>query len=242
MTTITRDGEAVFEHLPAGPYTGLWNQVYHRPPLPDYTHVGLDIGNAYQEYATGLHGVRVPFTNDGSFGNGLCIDTGIGEWRYRLFAHNSRVLVPLGGTVEPDTIAAVSGATGDADGAHIHVQVARDTRFVHSLAETRNPLDLLATEAELELKDEVKRLSDIVAGNGMMCVPWEDVAGEPSVLGCFPAGTAPTPRNHPDPNATAVLLTQEAALQYSQLRGFSLGYGVFLARNDLANHLKGHTA
>lgn len=146
---ITRNGEALFERFPAGPYTGLYGQVYHRPPKPDYYHLGLDIGNAYRPYAPGISGTVVAFYNDGSFGRGICLDTGIGKFRYRLFAHNEQVIVAEGQFVEADQLMAVSGATGDVDGAHIHIQCSPDTRFVHSFEASANPLDFLATPKEL---------------------------------------------------------------------------------------------
>lgn len=247
---ITRAGEMQYAALPAGPITGLWGQVYNsRDGSAAYQHRGLDIGNFGNQYSAGTWG-RVladsEWTNNGNFngygafGLGVVIDHGGGEFRYTLFAHNSRVLVSPGQLVDPDTPIAVSGATGDVVGGHIHIQRQRDTRFSVEIADSADPLRYLLTEADMDLVKDLERLNAIVAGNGMMCVPWADVPGEESVLGLFPGGTKATPRDHPDPNSTAVLLTQGAALEYSRIRGFSLGYGVFLARNDIANHMKGH--
>lgn len=247
---ITRNGEMQYTALPAGSITGLWGQRYDsRAGGAAYQHRGLDLGNYGNEYASGTWG-RVlagsEWTNNGNFngygafGLGVVIDHGCGEFRYSLFAHNSKVLVSPGQLVEPTTPIAVSGATGDVVGGHIHIQRQRDTRFSVEIADSADPLRFLLTEADMDLVYDLARLNAIVAGNGMMCVPWADVAGEESVLKCFPAGTAPTRRDHPDANSTAVMLSGEPALEYSRIRGFSLGYGVFLARNDLANHLKGH--
>jgi len=152
---LTRAGEVLYTAMPEGPVTGGWGQWYEsRAVGSPYQHRGLDIGNYGNPYRAGTWGQVVPFTNNGNFGGygayglGVCVDHGQGRFRYTLFAHNSRLLVNVGDIVGPDTLIAVSGATGDVQGGHIHIQRQVDTRFSIDLADSADPLQFLATEEE----------------------------------------------------------------------------------------------
>lgn len=192
----------------------------------------------------GAPGVIVRPTNDGSFGNAVCIDYGNGL--FAILAHNNEVLVNVGDRVTARQVVAFSGWTGYVEpsgprGAHCHFQLCVNTQFPTDISYSRDPRDYLIPEADMEAIDNLMRRMDrveaTVAKNGMMIIPWADTEGEESVLGCFPAGTTPTPRDHPDPDSTMVMVTGEAAIEYCRIRGFSLGYGVLLARQGLAQHV-----
>ena len=180
-------------------------------------------------------GPVVPFTNGGDFGPyALCIDyDGLGEW-YVLVAHGRAAYVQVGQVVRYGQPIGEVGDLGKANGVHAHIQVCRDQRFSADIRDSIDP-EPLFTVTEDDVK-RLDRLEAIVAGNGMDLIPWADTPGEASVLECFPPGTEATKRDHPAPDDTALWVTGDAALRYCELRGFSLGLGVGLARKELGKH------
>ncbi len=86
-------------------------------------------------------------------------------------------------------------------------------------------------EVDMSVLDDV---AAVLVGNYYLAIPWEDAAGEPSVLDLFPPGTVPVPRNDPNPGARKVPLTGAKALAYAVRRGFSFAYALQLAQDDIA--------
>lgn len=167
---ITRDGEMMYTAFPAGGYNGLWGQQYpSRMGGAPYIHRGLDINNYGNAYAAGTWGRVVPFTNNGNFngygafGLGVCLDHGIGKYRYTLFAHNSQLLVAVGDEVGPETLIAISGATGDVTGGHIHIQRQVDTLFSTNLSDSADPLRYLEDDM---LPISFRVLTSVAWGDG----------------------------------------------------------------------------
>jgi hypothetical protein len=190
---LTRAGEVLYIALPEGPVTGGWGQWYEsRSGGAPYQHRGLDIGNYGNPYRAGTWGRVVPFTNNGNFGGygayglGVCIDHGRGRFRYTLFAHNSRLLANVGDVVGPDTLIAVSGATGDVQGGHIHIQRQVDTRFSTDIADSADPLQFLATP-----KDKEQPMTP--AERGLINIAWGDFGRALAVYRAL--RRAPTPAN-----------------------------------------------
>lgn len=200
-----------------------------------YAHRGVDFGVPVGTAVIApADGESVSHTNDGSFGRTVCLKHA-GGW-YTLYAHLSTALVVTGQRVSAGQIIGMSGNTGMSTGPHLHWQLCDLLTFPTDIAHSRDPLAYMEEEMSAEATRRLDVIEAIVAGNGMQLIPWEDTPGEDSVLGCFPAGTAPTPRDHPDPDATALWLTGAAAIEYCRIRGFSLGLGVGLVRKDLAAH------
>lgn len=103
---------------------------------PDHPHLGVDFGcpagtrvvSATQQgkvYA--IHRTGDGW-GDGSFGTCVVVDV-VGTPWYYLYAHLSSVSVVVGQGVSPGDLIGLSGSTGAAQGAHLHVQASTDKDF-----------------------------------------------------------------------------------------------------------------
>jgi murein DD-endopeptidase MepM/ murein hydrolase activator NlpD len=229
------------------PVDGPITQAFGESAFGGYPHRGVDFGipEGTPVYAP-CAGDVVTFTNSQtqwqgqtvrSFGIGVCLAMGDGWWT--LMAHLSQAIVAPGERVVAGQAIGYSGNTGVSTGAHLHWQLSDSPAFPTDIAQSRDPLAYME-EDEMSAEDRARlgRLEAIVAANGMQLIPWVDAPGEPSVLECFPPGTPATARDHPAPDSTALWVTGEAAVRYCELRGFSLGLGVGLARKELAAHAR----
>jgi len=107
-----------------------------------YPHRGLDAGLATgTPLVAPCDGVVVNFTNDGSFGKGVCINPGNG-W-YVLLAHNSSVLVFPGQPVKAGQLVALSGNTGMSTGPHCHLQISNSPTFPTNIGSSVDPRSML---------------------------------------------------------------------------------------------------
>ena len=121
-----------------GPITGRFGET--GPDYPAGGHRGLDIGCPEgTPVVAPVGGKVVEFTNDGSFGIGVCIDVVDTEW-YVLFAHLSAAKVQPGDIVAAGQPIGLSGATGRVTGAHLHVQVCRTSGFPAVIRYSADPL------------------------------------------------------------------------------------------------------
>lgn len=113
-----------------------------------YAHRGRDAGCPVgTPLRAGARATVVPFTNDGSFGIGVCLDYGNGL--YGLHAHNSELLVSLGDRVTAGQRIALSGNTGYSTGPHCHFQLCVNTQFPVDISYSRDPRDYLISEADM---------------------------------------------------------------------------------------------
>jgi len=111
--------------------------------LQDYDgkpHLGLDIGipEGTPILAPG-DALVVTFQNDGSFGNGVCLDFEGTRW-FVLFAHCRALMVKPGDRVAAGQVIALSGNTGLSTGPHCHIQVCDTTMFPRDEARNTDPL------------------------------------------------------------------------------------------------------
>jgi len=88
-------------------------------------HEGIDIaadeGTPIRAAARG----RVVYAGPrGTYGLAVIVDHGGGFTT--LYAHCSKILVPVGSTVGPDTVIALAGNTGRSSGPHLHFEVRKD--------------------------------------------------------------------------------------------------------------------
>lgn len=83
-----------------------------------------------------------------SFGNGVCIDAGVGRWRYTLLGHLDVAYFNIGEEVQADTVVGLMGATGVAYGAHVHWQRSESSWFPVDIGRSVDPRAYLATEEE----------------------------------------------------------------------------------------------
>lgn len=121
-----------------GKISGRYLQDYDGRP-----HMGLDI--AVPEgtpIVTPGDATVVAFTNDGSFGLGVCLDFVGTEW-YVLFAHCRAVMVAPGARVTAGQVIALSGNTGKSSGPHCHIQVCKSTNFPRDVAQNTDPLPFI---------------------------------------------------------------------------------------------------
>ncbi|MFS8653592.1 MAG: M23 family metallopeptidase [Limnochordia bacterium] len=108
---------------------------YRRHPITgrNHLHAGIDIavptGTPVKATAAGKVVHAGP---DGGYGLTVVIDHGYG-WR-TLYAHNSRVLVKAGDTVERGDVIALAGSTGVSTGPHVHYEVHVDGKPVNPRA------------------------------------------------------------------------------------------------------------
>lgn len=126
-----------------GPITGRFAEP--GGAYPEGGHRGLDIGCPVgTPVIAPVGGKVVEFTNDGSFGTGVCIDVPGTPW-YVLLAHLSRADVHPGETVRGGQQVGLSGATGRVTGPHLHVQVCRESTFPVDISRSADPLAFVAT-------------------------------------------------------------------------------------------------
>lgn len=133
-------------------------------PWPDGTpitqyfggqHFGLDGGMARgTPLKARASGLVVPFTNDGSFGLGACVQYD-DEPLYGLTAHMDRVDVRIGDRVSDGQLLGLSGNTGTSTGPHCHYDLCVDTRFRRDIRDHRDPLTMLIPEEEMALANEI---------------------------------------------------------------------------------------
>ena len=85
-------------------------------------HRGLDIGGVYgARIVATLSGKVIESTYNASRGNYVAIDHGGGL--ATLYAHNSKLLVSVGQTVNAGDVVSLSGSTGRSTGPHLHFEV-----------------------------------------------------------------------------------------------------------------------
>lgn len=161
---ITLNGEAVYECMPdLGQYPVTWEYAAQGD---GYKHAGVDVGTPDGvTLVAPAPGIIVPFTNSEvwwtwppgtearrvkSFGEAVCIDHGVGRFRYTLIAHCSRLLVAVGARVETRQPIAISGMSGVAAGAHYHMQRCDTTAFPRNLINNVDPLKYLISEEQME--------------------------------------------------------------------------------------------
>lgn len=121
-----------------GPITGRFAEP--GGAYPEGGHRGLDIGCPVgTPVIAPVGGKVVEFTNDGSFGNGVCIDVPGTPW-YVLLAHLGRADVHPGEMVRGGQQIGLSGATGRVTGPHLHVQVCRVSSFPVDITRSADPL------------------------------------------------------------------------------------------------------
>lgn len=161
---ITLNGEAVYECMPDhGQFPVTWPFAAQGD---GYKHAGVDVGTPVGvTLVAPAPGISVPFTNSvtwwtwppgtearqvKSFGEAVCIDHGVGRFRYTLIAHCSRLLVAVGERVQTGQPIAVSGMTGVAAGAHYHMQRGDTTAFPRNLTNNIDPLKYLISEEQME--------------------------------------------------------------------------------------------
>lgn len=134
-----------FDRMPApGPITGGFGDWMFDGERT-WQHRGIDIGcpTGTPVYAP-APGMAVAFTNDGSYGIGVCLSHGDG-W-YSLYAHLSRANVSPGNHVERGALLGYSGSTGYTFGAHLHWQLCDSPTFPIAIQRSRDPLAYLVTE------------------------------------------------------------------------------------------------
>ncbi len=113
-----------------------------------YKHRGLDLGCLNVDDPPFIYapadGTVVDFSNDGSFGIGVCLDHEGTEW-YSLFAHLGVSYVSIGQKVKAGTLIGKMGWTGTVEpkskwGTHLHWQVCKTTTFPRDISQSADPL------------------------------------------------------------------------------------------------------
>jgi len=105
-------------------------------------HRGLDIGAPEgTEIRAGLAGTVTTAAFDGSFGNYVVIETVMddGSVLETKYAHCHTLLVSAGQTVSIGDVIATVGSTGDSTGAHLHVEILKDSVYM-------NPIYFMVTQ------------------------------------------------------------------------------------------------
>lgn len=164
--------ELHFDRMPAeGPITGRFGEWYAGPP--PYQHRGVDIGcpMGTPVYAP-AGGLVVPFTNDGTFGLGVCLDHETAPYRYSLYAHNSALLVELGDSVKTGQQIALSGGTGKVSGPHCHWQVCKLATFPVDIGYSADPLQYLGEDEDMTAIEEL--LVATFGAMGEQSLPWPE--------------------------------------------------------------------
>lgn len=135
-------------HPVDGPITGRFGDLYTIGGRT-YRHRGVDYGVPVGTpvYAPAA-GTVVPCTNDGSFGIAVCLRHDDG-W-FTIYAHLSRAAVSLGQRVEAGQLIGWSGNTGLSTGPHLHWQLCSTSTFPVDIAYSRDPLDYLVEEEEMD--------------------------------------------------------------------------------------------
>lgn len=148
------------------PVTGPFGATSPNPPWsPLHPHMGADFGCPRRTpvYAP-ASGRCVQFTNDGTFGKGVCLFfTEDGGW-FSLFAHLDEVLVKVGQWVEQGTLVGFTGNTSNVPIAyHLHWQFCRTSKFVRDLSENADPITFLTREDEPMTPEERKEFDELKA-------------------------------------------------------------------------------
>ncbi len=166
--------QLVFQRKPVdSPVNGTFGEVYTRNDGSTYKHRGIDfecpLGT--QVFAPAA-GTVVLFTNDGSFGIGVCLDHEGTPW-FSLFAHLSAAAVQIGDRVAAGQPIGRTGATGLVTGPHLHWQVCDSSTFPIDISRSCDPLAMFGqpsdppprmagmTAAEREL---LLQIATVVAG------------------------------------------------------------------------------
>lgn len=133
-------------HPVDGPITGRFDDVYTVGGRT-YRHRGVDYGVPVGTpvYAPAA-GRSVAFTNDGSFGIGVCLEHEDG-W-FTLYAHLSQAAIPLGRVVQPGQLIGYSGNTGLSTGPHLHWQLCSSSQFPVDISYSRDPLQYMLLEED----------------------------------------------------------------------------------------------
>lgn len=232
------DPDPFLECVPCpGPITQEFGDMFS-----GYAHRGRDYGVPVgTPVVPGAPGLVVTFTNSWttwngqqvrSFGDALCIDFGNGL--YGLYAHLSSTCVGIGDQVTARQIIGLSGNTGVSTGPHLHQQLCVNTQFPTDISYSRNPMDYLISEEEMEaikkLEAGLARAERLLGGNAVNieCYPgWEDLVG---MAGGFPVGTVPCQLQDDGwkaaPGSPTYTLTGNPALEACDRRGFSFPLGL----------------
>lgn len=153
--------ELRFGILPVqGPITQNFGDMFS-----GYAHRGTDFGVPVgTSVLAPAEGISVPFTNDGSFGNGVCLQHPGTPW-YSLYAHLSSVYAWVGKTVQQGDILGYSGNTGMSTGPHLHWQVCYSSMFPISISQSADPMSFYHPEDDMALSpqeriefDQMKRV------------------------------------------------------------------------------------
>ena len=153
----------VFTREPVNTFTITgWFGQWYGTGADAYQHRGVDFGcpEGSPVFAPAA-GAVVEFTNDGSFGIGVCLDHEHTPW-YSLYAHLSRAFVRPGDRVAPGKIIGLSGAPGRVTGPHLHWQVCKSTAFPTDINQSADPLSFMAVKPEEKAlaKDDVKAICE----------------------------------------------------------------------------------
>lgn len=239
----------IFTGMPCeGVITGRFGQVAGY----GFPHRGVDIGgnNGAPIYSRSTRPARsVSFTNDGSFGNAVCLQHDHdGKPLYELNAHMSRRMVNVGDVVQPGQLIGYVGATGRVTGPHDHWQLCDSPAFPVDISRSYDPLLFIGEEEDMaaidELRVEVEKLKAELIGNGFDAVPW---AGYTHLFEAHPAGLWAACQPWIDAGRPVYAegtedvrdfrLVGNAAFEYGYQRGFSMALAAQLLRKDLASHL-----
>jgi hypothetical protein len=137
--------------------TGRFGDVYTVAGRT-YRHRGVDYGVPIGTpvYAPAAGDV-VPFTNDGSFGVGVCLRHKDG-W-FTLYAHLSRATVSIGQRVGTGDLIGYSGNTGLTTGPHLHWQLCAVSTFPVDISYSRDPLQYMEEgDAMADARDVIEEL------------------------------------------------------------------------------------
>ena len=158
------------------------------PWKPEHPHMGVDIGVfAGTPVLAPAAGRVVSFSNNGSFGIGVCIRHDSDPVWFSLYAHLSEALVSVGEPVEAGQLIGLSGGTGRPPvDPHLHWQVCTSSAFVRDLGQNRDALKVPFRVVPREIPEEEKmgmtaeekvfvatladrlgRLEAVVGGNGI---------------------------------------------------------------------------
>lgn len=195
----------IFDRMPVdAPITGQFGSLYEDGRGGYFQHRGIDFecpeGTPVVAPAPG---VVVPFSNDGSFGVGVCLSHD--PW-HSLYAHLSQRLVNDYQVVERGQVIGFTGNTGKSSGPHLHWQVCDSSSFPTDISRSRDPLEFFKDEeADVLLSQRVERLEKLMGANGVC----------PSGVTVDDFGNM----------TTIPTLFGEAAMQWMESQGFSMHLG-----------------
>lgn len=158
----------IFTGLPAGPpIYGGFGDWYTDSQGRRYQHRGVDHGpdGAEIRSRSTRPALAVPFTNDGSFGNGVCLKHDHeGVALYELNAHmRAKPLVKTGDWVQPGQLIGYVGATGAVTGPHDHWQLCRSPAFPVDISQSLDPMAFIGEEEDVDAR--IRALIRIAAGD-----------------------------------------------------------------------------